>query len=473
MTKRIPTRRGWTLGGLGATLALGAMLSACNSPTDTLLQATDPDIINPGDVQNADGALALYYGALKRLQDATAAGGTNGNESTWLFGGLLADEWSTSSTFVQNDEGDERSIQLNNSTVTFEFRTLSRLRTSSNQAIAAMKQYRASESSRIAELYMTRGFAELQMASDFCNGIPLSEGTTETITYGKPLTNAEVFTVAAASLDSAIALATATDAATVTVRNAARVLKARAQLGLGQIAEAGATVSAAAIPSTFTYDIQFSLTTRDNGLWSQAASQYRYTVGDSLEGNAHNLLVKNAIPFFSAKDPRVPASYKVAANGKDTTKAQDGKTFVRVTTLWNQTTSVALANYLDAQLILAEARLKAGDAAGMLQILNALRANPPKIGEVQPSAMPALTDPGTADKRLDLLFREKAFWTFSRGQRLGDLRRLVRQYGRAPENTFPVGEHYRGGNYGADVNLPVPQDEQNNPNFTQCLDRKA
>src|SRR4051794_38515827 len=121
MTKRIATRRRRATVALGtAAVAAATALSACNSPTDTLLQAIDPDIINPVDVQSSEGALALYYGALKRLQDATAAGGTNGNESTWLFGGLVADEWSTTSTFVQNDEGDERSIALNNSTVTFE-----------------------------------------------------------------------------------------------------------------------------------------------------------------------------------------------------------------------------------------------------------------------------------------------------------------------------------------------------------------
>ena len=101
---------------------------------------------------------------------------------------------------------------------------------------------------------------------------------------------------------------------------------------------------------------------------------------------------------------------------------------------------------------------------------------PPKLSEVQPAPMAALTDPGTADGRNILLFREKAFWTFGRGQRLGDLRRLIRQYGRTDANTFPVGEHYRGGNYGADVTLPVPQDEQNNPNVPAggaCIDRKA
>jgi starch-binding outer membrane protein, SusD/RagB family len=477
MTTRYPASLGHVnrLAAIAASALLVGTV-ACSDAQDTLLEAVDPDVINPQDIQNADGALALYYGALNRLKDATAGGPTNGRESTWLAGGLLGDEWSTSSTFVENDEIDERSIRLNNSTVTYEFRALARVRTTANQALAGLKQYRPTETSRIAEMYTARGFAELQLASDFCNGIPLSDASGTDIVYGKQLSVAEVFGVALASLDSALAINTGTDAQSVLVRNTTRVLKARAQLGLGQIAEAGATVGGtgtSAVPTSFSYDITFSLTTGDNGLWSQAASQLRYTVGDSLEGNGRNLLVRNATPFFSLRDPRVPTAYPVAANGRDTTKAQDGKTFVRVTTLWKQSSAVSLANGLDARLIEAEARLKAGDAPGMLAILNALRTAPPKLSEVQPTALAPLTDPGTADGRLNLLFREKAFWTFSRGQRLGDMRRLIRQYGRTPANTFPVGEHYRGGNYGADVNLPVPQDEQNNPNFKVCTDRNA
>ena len=112
----------------------------------------------------------------------------------------------------------------------------------------------------------------------------------------------------------------------------------------------------------------------------------------------------------------------------------------------------------------------------MLSILNDLRATSFTLGEVNyaANALPALTDPGTADRRIDLLFREKAFWTFSRGQRLGDLRRLIREYGRSAEQVFPVGTHYRGTAYGTDVNLPITQDEINgNPKFTGCTDRKA
>ena len=55
----------------------------------------------------------------------------------------------------------------------------------------------------------------------------------------------------------------------------------------------------------------------------------------------------------------------------------------------------------------------------------------------------------------------------------GDLRRLIRQYGRTQDNVFPVGTFFKGGNYGTDVNFPVHVDEQNNPEFTGCADRNA
>lgn len=450
-------------------LALAGILGGC-SATETLLEATDPDLINPQDAQSSEGALALYFGALGRLRTMTGGG-----ESAWLFGGLLADEWSTSSTFVQNDEVDQRATQTNNSIVTGMFRDIFRTRTSANQAIAGLNEFRPTETARIAEMYFARGFAEMQAAQDFCNGIPLSDGTGTEVIYGTPLPGADVFRAAVASFDTALLVATGTDAATTSVRNAVRIAKARAQLGLGQIAEAAVTV--AGIPTSYTYNNTFAVTSGDNILWNQPFSAGRYTVGDSLEGNARNLLVKNAIPFFSAKDPRLPVFYTLASNNRDTVKAQDGLTFIRKTSVWARTTPVPVVNGIDARLVEAEARLKADDIPGMLSILNALRAAPPKLGEVQPTVMPALTDPGTADARINLLFREKAFWTFSRGQRLGDMRRLIRQYGRTPDNTFPVGIHYKGGTYGADVNLPVPQAEQNNPNIGSqkptCLDRDA
>jgi len=468
---------------VAATLALAsaAGLSACDTVKENLLEAVNPDIINPSSVQSAAGATAVRNGALSRLRVATADG-----ESTWMFGGLLVDEWATSSTFVQNQETDQRSIQLNNGTIQTELRALYRVRTDANQAIALLNKYKPLPASDVAEMYFARGFAEFQLASDFCNGIPLSDGANDVAVFGKPLPIKDVFAAAIASFDTAIAMTPGTDAASVQVSSAARIGKARALLGLGLSNAPAAAALVAGIPTTYRYDVTASLTGGNNILWSQGASQNRYTVSDSVQGNNRSILVKNAIPFLSAKDPRVPAHYKIS--GRDTVKSQDGNTYViQVDSLWGQTTAVAVAAGIDARLIEAEAALQAANPATMMSILNALRATSQTLTNSSPQAngthpgwktpvMPALTDPGTQASRVNLLFREKAFWTFGRGFRLGDLRRLIRDYGRAADgsDTFPVGVHFQGGNYGVDLNLPVTTDEQTgNPNFTGCIDRKA
>ncbi|HEX8942998.1 MAG TPA: hypothetical protein VF785_07675, partial [Gemmatimonadaceae bacterium] len=450
---------------VATTLVLTAAtaLAGCDTVKTNLLEAVNPTVIDPSSVQSAAGATAVRNGALSRLRTATADG-----ESTWMFGGLLVDEWATSSTFVQNQETDQRSIQLNNSTVTNELRALYRVITDANQAVVLLNKYKPTPAADIAEMYFARGFAQFQLASDFCNGIPMSDGAGDQVTFGNPLPVKDVFNIAIASFDTALSIASGTDAASVAINRAARIAKARALLGVGLSNAPAAAALVTAIPTTYRYDVTASLTGGFNTLWDQAASQNRYTVGDSLQGNSRSIVVKNAVPFFSAHDPRVPAHYKIASNGKDTVKSQDGNTFViQVDSLWGQTSAVAVVAGLDARLIEAEAALQAGNAAGMMSILNALRATPYQITAPSPTAsgthpgwttpvMPALADPGTQAGRVALLFREKAFWQFGRGHRLGDLRRLIRDYGRAADgsDTYPVGVHFQGGNYGADLNLP-------------------
>ena len=55
--------------------------------------------------------------------------------------------------------------------------------------------------------------------------------------------------------------------------------------------------------------------------------------------------------------------------------------------------------------------------------------------------------------------------------RVGDLRRLSRQYSRAPETIWPTGAYFKGGVYGADVALKPSQAEQNNGVWKTCTDR--
>jgi hypothetical protein len=61
-----------------------------------------------------------------------------------------------------------------------------------------------------------------------------------------------------------------------------------------------------------------------------------------------------------------------------------------------------------------------------------------------------------------MIFRERAFWLYATGHRLGDMRRLIRDYGRAATTVFPVGTGVKNGLYGTDVNLAISFGEQNN-----------
>lgn len=460
MTTTIFPGRPSTQRFVAAAAAVAISLSACSSAKDSLLAVTDPDIINAGDVNSAEGSIALANGAIGTFRSTTGGG-----ESIWLFGGLLADEWSTSSTFIQNDEADQRRVQEFNSSVTGMLRNLYRTRTRANEAITALKAFSPNSRALLAELYLARGYSEMQLALDFCNGIPI--GVTNVIPpdNGSPKSNQEVFALAAVSLDSALGFANGADAQSVLMNRAIRVVRGRVALALGDFATAGSLV--AGLPTAFSYSHTFSLTTSTNTIWGQGLSSRRYSVGDSIEGNRRDIPVANAIPFASARDPRLPVVTPTtgAING------QDGLTYTRTTTTWGQLTALDVANGVDARMIEAEAALKANNPTQWLAIHNALRAAPPKLGDVQPAAMPALTDPGTELGRVLLQFREKAFWTFSRGQRLGDLRRLIRQYGRTEANTFPQGVHYKGGTYGTDVNFQVSTDERNNPNYTGCTNR--
>src|SRR5581483_11566989 len=151
-----------------AVLSLTALVAAsgfagCSSLKNDLLEAPDPDIIDPSSVQSAAGAVAVRNGALARLRLMTVGSGNAGSEGTWLMGGLLADEWTTTSTFVQNDEVDERQTSLSNSSVDGSLRAIYRVPTEANQAIALLNKYRPTPSSDIAEMYFIRGFAYTQL----------------------------------------------------------------------------------------------------------------------------------------------------------------------------------------------------------------------------------------------------------------------------------------------------------------------
>lgn len=72
-----------------------------------------------------------------------------------------------------------------------------------------------------------------------------------------------------------------------------------------------------------------------------------------------------------------------------------------------------------------------------------------RINEVRASfGLGAVTIPATAAGQVDLLFKERAYTMWLTAHRLGDMRRLIRQYGRSASAVFPSGAYHKAGAYG-------------------------
>ena len=440
---------------LSGAIALTA--SACDS--SSFLEIEDPDIINPSNVQSSAGANAVRLGALARLNSASSGG-----ESMLLLGGLFTDEWINGDSFIGRQEVDQRVITVQNSFVTDASRNLHRARLSAQQAIDLLDEFApAAPGWHTAEMYFVQAWIENLAAEHFCNGVVFSTVIDGVESYGSQMMVADAFARALAHADSGLARVTGTTNDDNRVRNALRVVRGRILLNLNRPADAGASVNG--VPTNFTYNMLHSQTTNSNQIWNLNNLSWRYSVGNS-EGT-------NGVNFATAADPRLPVCVGGDAicrtNGVTRTTRDDLTAPLHVQLIWPVRESpVALTSGIEARLIEAEAALRAQNSASALTILNALRA--PVTGLVP------LVDAGSADARVNQLFRERAIWLFARGYRLGDMRRLIRQYNRTAASVFPVGAWHKGGNYGVDVNFPVPQAEQNNPNIPAgqtCIDRNA
>jgi hypothetical protein len=281
------------------------------------------------------------------------------------------------------------------------------------------------------------------------------------------MTDAAAFQLAVVHVDSGLAMFTATDTTTddVRVKNVLKVLRGRILLNLGPTRYAEAATSVAGVPTSFKYQMLHSLTTTTNAIWSLNNNNRRYSISAS-EGT-------NGVNFATANDPRLPVCQGGDATCKlngvtQASRDDQGKPYV-VQLIWpTAATPVTIVSGVEARMIEAEAQQAAGDPTAAVATLNAARAT---VAGLAP-----LTDPGNTATEIDQIFRERAFWLFSTGHRLGDLRRLIRQYGRTADSVFPIGPWHKGGNYGGDVNIPVPQAELNNPNVPSnqvCIDRTA
>jgi hypothetical protein len=423
---------------LGRGLLALALVASTGCSTDKILKVSRPDIIDPNGLSDANGVSALYAGVIGDFASLNAA-----SIGVITATGFLTDEFKFGATPPEARQMDQRAAPESNTILATIYRNVQQLRGQADRAAEALRAARATDP-RVGEMEAMSGYAHIILGEMFCSGAPLGTPGED----ADPQTTVQVLTAGVAKLTAAVASSSGDERA----RNFAAVLRGRALLDLGQFAQAATAV--ASVPTSFKYTTLHSLTTpaQTNGFANYMNANDGILVSDREGGNGLN--------FGTAGDPRVPIT------GDGSPSRFDGQTaryyYANASSL---TSPMPIATGVEARLIEAEAALFANNPTLWLSKLNEARA---------PYNMSPLTDPGTAAARVDLMFRERAFALFASAHRLGDMRRMVRQYSRPANTVYPTGAYHKDGlQLGTDVQFIIPQTEKNNVKFTGCIDRNA
>jgi hypothetical protein len=446
------------------------MLAAC-SPDD-ILEVEDIDVALPEAVQDETALPSVLAGAIGEFGFAYNGNGASLNVVT--LAANLADEMHNTETFPTRIEIDQRRQQTTNGTLADLFYRVHQARSLADRTVAAFEEFGPTLPGHTEALNLS-ALSYVFLAENYCGAVPISRETAPGVfDFGPSLTTVQLLDSAVAKATRGLAIVQAgTAAAAVSQARLARVVQARALLNRDQHAQAAAAIGGeTGVPTTYQYIYKHSETTgrQNNGTWALTISVARFGIPDA-EGTT-------GLPFRSegdlagtVRDPRV----------SNVRRGGTGRGFDNSTLQWMQQkhfkrdTLAIVADGVEARLIEAEADLRAGNVVAAFDKLNALRSNAALLrlrGYVdannQAVVLPALVPAATTAGQVDQLFKERAYWLFLTGHRLGDLRRLIRYYGRGAETVFPTGAYHKAGTYGTDVNSPVPQAEENNPNFQRA-----
>lgn len=418
--------------------ALILLLAGGACSTDSILEVPDPDVVSVPVFADPSNLEAVRAGVLREF--ARALGGEQNNEGGQvLFSGLLADELYHSGTFTTRQEVDARDVKDTNASNTTAFFWLQRARNHAEQGAELFAASDQAGSGEHAEIVALAGYTYIYFGENYCSGVPFSKipfQGGETV-YGPPRTTTEMFDLALDRFEQAEGFGPGSD-----LVNMIRVGRGRALLDEGDYDAAAQAVEA--VPTSFEFVTAYSEGNQNafNGIWNLINAERRWSaaVGESTNG----------LPFIVNDDPRTTGEF-------------DGDGFRAGTDHYSQLkypssgTDVPLATGVEARLIEAEAALQDGHRSDFFALHNEIRAT---------MDLPDLEDTGQSQAELvDLHFRERAYWLWLTSHRLGDLRRLVRQYGRPANTVYPIGPTVEGSARGDDLSLRVPFSETNNPNY--------
>jgi starch-binding outer membrane protein, SusD/RagB family len=274
------------------------------------------------------------------------------------------------------------------------------------------------------------GYSLVLLGEGFCTMAISRVLPDNSIEYGGEISRDSVFNLAITRFNDAIAAATIAN--NTSIRNMAYLGRARAKLNRGDYA--GAKADAQQIPGTPTPFVRFV---------SASDANTRRQNRVFLENSAANRSLSVGERYRTINDTRVPVS-------PTTTQSATGVFHYFQTKYAGSNVALPLATYEEAQLIIAEADIRANTLPTALLILNASRArggqSVPFTGVTQADYLAELID----QRRREL---------FAESHHLGD----VLRYDIALTPAVGAPYHF-GGTYGTQVCLPLPAAERlNNP----------
>lgn len=413
-----------------------ATLTACS--LDSLVKVNDAEIgreVSQGFLKSKEGALGMFNSSLSQLQKAVSLSSVDiGIFTDELAAVPLQGRGSANWTLI---EPRIEVVDAFRGGYVSWYSILQKARVTALQARDLAKTIDNTDLQFIkAASYAVEGFSILMLAENFCSGVPLTHVSFDgKIDYSNPASSEEMYNKAISLFDSA--LASDTDSARYKVL--AAMGKARSYLAIGAYGEAVSSFTDNA--ETESFEIMYAMqltpgsdkTTYQNAFWpgDNTSSDKYQDESQTVNHDGINGLVWYTSP--TSIDPRVPVSTAIVNGQREFTTP-----YVRQEKFVGDS-KFPLVHKVQRKLIEAEYLLSENDPE-WLTLLNEMRR------EIN---LPDTTDPGSVESRVNLLFRERAYWLFLEGTRLSDMRRLVRQYHRDPYSVFPTGPYNRAsGNHG-------------------------
>jgi len=277
-------------------------------------------------------------------------------------------------------------------------------------------------SAELARMALFAGYSRLVLGELFCS--------TAFDGHGPEYTSQETYQLAIDHFSAAINAANADP----DVRNAALVGRARAELDMGDDANAEADASAVPISFQFVGNVYSGNSeTEENDLWNMLTDSQRFSVDPSFRGLT--------IDDTGNPDPRVD----VFQDPNDQFAIDGSTELFQSSKYLRDDAPLRLASGYEAAYVVAE--IEGGQTA--VDLINQVR---------QDQAISAQFSSSNADSIQAKVRDERRRTLFLEGQRMGDLRRYLARYG---IDLFPTGP-----NFGDETCYPLPNAERdNNPDI--------